>query len=143
VEILMPKIPAKAPETVLDRIKQAWAATDDVYDKLAGEHVDPDRFQKIIEGKQRPTSTDLWLLSVAFQVPVDWLIYGKEPGYSGPVTGGGARDEEGKPLDVVGWYCWRCQDVNAQPCKSDSVPLYAPRQWAAQMRYEVEGKEEG
>jgi hypothetical protein len=42
-----------------------------------------------------------------------------------------------KPLTQVGWYCWRCQGINEQPCRSDAVPIYVSEEWVEDMRKEI------
>jgi hypothetical protein len=42
-----------------------------------------------------------------------------------------------KNLIQVGWYCWRCQAINAQACRSDSVPVHVPAEWASEMEAEI------
>lgn len=37
----------------------------------------------------------------------------------------------------VGWYCWRCQGLVEQPCRSDNVPVSVPAEWADDMRAEI------
>ena len=44
---------------------------------------------------------------------------------------------QGEPLTQVGWYCWRCQAINEQACRSDAVPVYVPEEWAEDMRKEI------
>lgn len=45
-----------------------------------------------------------------------------------------------RELVHVGWYCWRggCEHQDghlaAMPCKSDSVPIYVPKEWEGEMR---------
>jgi hypothetical protein len=38
----------------------------------------------------------------------------------------------------VGWYCWRCQALCPNACRSDSVPVYVPEDWAEEMETEIE-----
>lgn len=40
-------------------------------------------------------------------------------------------------LIMVGWYCWRCRAINEAACRSDSVPIYVPPEWAQDMQQEV------
>jgi hypothetical protein len=40
-------------------------------------------------------------------------------------------------LVQVGWYCWRCAGLVEAPCRSDSVPVSVPAEWAADMEAEV------
>lgn len=42
-----------------------------------------------------------------------------------------------EPLTQVGWYCWRCEGLVEQPCRSDSVPVYVPDEWAGDMEAEI------
>lgn len=42
-----------------------------------------------------------------------------------------------EPLVQVGWYCWRCEGLVDQPCRSDSVPVSVPAEWAEEMRAEI------
>jgi hypothetical protein len=44
----------------------------------------------------------------------------------------------------VGWYCWRCEGLVEQPCRSDNVPVSAPAEWASEMEAEIRrlGKED-
>jgi len=55
------------------------------------------------------------------------------------MNGPTASDDE--RLQLVGWYCWRCRGINARACRSDSVPMYAPASWAADMKRELGEKE--
>ena len=34
----------------------------------------------------------------------------------------------------VGWWCWRCNGLVADACRSDNVPIHVPAQWANDMR---------
>lgn len=45
-------------------------------------------------------------------------------------------------LPLVGWYCWRCEGLNAQACRSDAVPVHVPAEWADDMRREIARLEE-
>lgn len=65
---------------------------------------------------------------------------------------GDQRDAEGpeRPPDgrtddlvLVGWYCWRCRNLNAAPCRSDCVPVHVPTEWATDMERELEQRESG
>lgn len=38
----------------------------------------------------------------------------------------------------IGWYCWKCHAINATACRSDSVPVYVPREWEQDMIRELE-----
>ncbi len=40
-------------------------------------------------------------------------------------------------LVQVGWYCWRCEGLVEQPCRSDNVPVSVPADWAADMEAEI------
>jgi hypothetical protein len=40
-------------------------------------------------------------------------------------------------LTQVGWYCWRCQGLVEQPCRSDNVPIHVPAEWADDMEKEI------
>jgi len=37
----------------------------------------------------------------------------------------------------VGWWCWRCEGLVEQPCRSDSVPVSVPAEWAVDMEAEI------
>lgn len=44
----------------------------------------------------------------------------------------------------IGWWCWRCENINEQPCKSDSVELFANPEWVYSFQeYILEREEEG
>jgi hypothetical protein len=45
-------------------------------------------------------------------------------------------------LPQVGWYCWRCEAINTEPCKSDSVPVHVPADWADLMTEEIAKRDE-
>ncbi|MFC9497710.1 hypothetical protein [Streptomyces sp. NPDC056982] len=40
-------------------------------------------------------------------------------------------------LILVGWYCWRCEGLNAQACRSDCVPIHVPAEWVDDMLREI------
>lgn len=40
-------------------------------------------------------------------------------------------------LVQVGWYCWRCEGLVEQPCRSDNVPVSVPAEWADDMLAEI------
>ena len=40
-------------------------------------------------------------------------------------------------LVQVGWYCWRCEGLVEQPCRSDNVPVSVPAEWAGDMEAEI------
>ncbi|WP_171117844.1 MULTISPECIES: hypothetical protein [unclassified Streptomyces] len=37
----------------------------------------------------------------------------------------------------IGWYCWRCNGLVEQACRSDNVPVSVPADWADDMRAEL------
>lgn len=53
-----------------------------------------------------------------------------------------AGEPEAERLKQVGWYCWRCQAINTHACRSDSVPVLVPADWADDMRTEVAKRDE-
>lgn len=46
-------------------------------------------------------------------------------------------------LVQVGWYCWRCKNVNRTACRSDCVPVHVPLAWARDMEAALLEREEG
>jgi hypothetical protein len=53
-----------------------------------------------------------------------------------------ATETEPNNLVQVGWYCWRCRAINAQACRSDSVPVHVPAEWAGEMEAEIARRED-
>ncbi|MFJ4925331.1 hypothetical protein [Streptomyces sp. NPDC088736] len=51
-------------------------------------------------------------------------------------------DRPNEALVQVGWYCWRCQAVNAMACRSDSVPVHVPAEWADEIGAEIARRED-
>jgi len=45
-------------------------------------------------------------------------------------------------LVQVGWYCWRCHGIVAEPCRSDNVPVHVPADWEQDMTREISEREE-
>jgi hypothetical protein len=43
---------------------------------------------------------------------------------------------------LVGWYCWRCAAINPAACRSDSVPILVPADWADDMVNEIAKRED-
>lgn len=145
----MPRLP-QPRSPILQRIHQAWVDADDQTEaRLRKLAVDEQQFKDIIDGVRKPSSTDLALLSIAFQVSVDWLLSGEGPRYIGYIHGPddpaapAARDEDGKPLIPVGWYCWRCHNINRTACRSDGVQVYVSQEYEAEMTQEILRREEG
>ncbi|MFJ4847566.1 hypothetical protein [Streptomyces sp. NPDC088733] len=117
----------------LPRIRQAWANTDDSGERLAAVDMDPHRFKAIIDGAQRPTSTDLAVIATAFGVTVDWLGGGPEPrlGFrplpplpSETPTGSGESIDLARQLRRSEWYRQdterrvRCQRERAEKAEA-------------------------
>jgi hypothetical protein len=40
-------------------------------------------------------------------------------------------------LIQIGWYCWRCEGLVEQACRSDNVPVHVPADWATEMTAEI------
>lgn len=36
-------------------------------------------------------------------------------------------------MALIGWWCWRCAAINYMACKSDSVPIFVPKEWKEEM----------
>lgn len=45
-------------------------------------------------------------------------------------------------LTHVAYYCWRCKGLNLEACRSDSVPIYVPEEWAELLEAEIDEQDE-
>lgn len=45
-------------------------------------------------------------------------------------------------LVQIGWYCWQCEGIQPDACRSDNPPIFTTEEWAEELRDQVEAGED-